>query len=301
VVTFANGENKGCMLAGFTIRGGSSGVYCHSSNATISNCVIVNNAGPGVDCFGENPESDYTTISNCVIAANNGDGVYSHGSRPIITNCTITDNAGRGIYCYYCRGTTTVTNSVVWANSDDQIALHYAPISVTYSDVEGGWPGLGNIDAEPLFAQSGHHNSNNYCDPADPLCSVADYHLQSQAGRWDPDQNTWVTDPATSPCIDAGNSGFALGDETDDANNRRINMGAFGGTSEASKAPGGWSLLADLTNDGRVNFIDLAHQATIVGEHDNALPGDLDRNAAVDMADVGLLAEDWLKTTIWRQ
>jgi len=298
VVTFPNGENKGCVLAGFTITGGSGGVYCDSSNGAVSNCVIVNSAGTGVHCFGENPESDCPKISNCVIASNGGDGVYSHGNSPIITNCTIADNAGRGIYCYYCRKTTTVTNSIVWANSDDQIAVHYAPISVTYSDIADGWPGLGNIDANPLFAWHAYPRN-----PDDPVAvpTTGDYHLRSQQGRWDPEQNTWVADLDTSPCVDAGSPGFSLGGEPDAPDNLRINMGVFGGTSEASKTPAGWSLLADLTNDGRVNFIDLAAQAAILGEQDNALPGDLDRNAAVDMADVVLLVEDWLRTSTWCQ
>ena len=71
------------------------------------------------------------------------------------------------------------------------------------------------------------------------------------------------SDSTTSPCIDAGNPGWPLGNEPqtipDDPNstpvgNKRIDMGAFGGTSEASIAPSGRALLADVDNDGAVNW-----------------------------------------------
>jgi hypothetical protein len=60
-----------------------------------------------------------------------------------------------------------------------------------------------------------------------------DYHLKSQAGRWDPKSQTWVLDELTSPCIDAGDP---ASDWTAELwpHGERINMGAFGGTPQAS-------------------------------------------------------------------
>jgi hypothetical protein len=90
---------------------------------------------------------------------------------------------------------------------------------VTYSNVQGGWSDEGNIDVDALFA-----------DPAN-----GDYHLQSQSGRWDPQTETWVADDVTSPCIDAGDPDSDLHTEPS-PNGGRINMGAYGGTSQASKS-----------------------------------------------------------------
>ncbi len=45
-------------------------------------------------------------------------------------------------------------------------------------------------------------------------------------------------DAATSPCIDAGDPNSPVGDEPQ-PNGGRINMGAYGGTAEASKSSGG--------------------------------------------------------------
>jgi hypothetical protein len=71
--------------------------------------------------------------------------------------------------------------------------------------------------------------------PDDPNApSVAgDYHLKSQAGRWDPHSQTWVKDDATSPCIDPGDPNSPVGEEPF-PNGGRINMGAYGGTADAS-------------------------------------------------------------------
>jgi predicted outer membrane repeat protein len=123
---------------------------------------------------------------------------------------------------------------------------------------------------------------------------INDYHLQSAAGRWDPNANQWVTDAETSACIDAGNPGCPLGSEPNDANNIRINMGAYGGTDNASKSPADWRSIADLTNDWLVDFADCAVFADYWLEAGECIPSDLDRSKFVDFSDFAILAEDWL-------
>jgi hypothetical protein len=77
-------------------------------------------------------------------------------------------------------------------------------------------------------------------------------------------------------------------------------MGAYGGTAEASKTPFGWSLLADLTNDGIVDAQDYAYQTKDGYPAGMAVPGDLNKNGTVDMEDIAALLGAWLRTTIWR-
>ena len=60
-----------------------------------------------------------------------------------------------------------------------------------------------------------------------------DYHLKSQAGRWDEQRAAWVRDMVTSPCIDAGNPRSPIMYEPF-PHGGVVNMGAYGGTSEAS-------------------------------------------------------------------
>ncbi|MHC4312873.1 MAG: hypothetical protein ACYSW3_10465 [Planctomycetota bacterium] len=73
--------------------------------------------------------------------------------------------------------------------------------------------GQGNIDADPCFA-----------DPCN-----GDYHLQSEAGRWEPNIESWVQDNVSSPCIDAGDPNS---DWTAELwpHGKRINIGAYGGS-----------------------------------------------------------------------
>lgn len=84
-------------------------------------------------------------------------------------------------------------------------------------------------------------NADDENDAENPVCKTdlgankvwQIYHLKSQSGRWY--NNQWVKDSVTSPCIDAG-------DPTSDYSNEpipnggRINIGAFGNTSTASKS-----------------------------------------------------------------
>jgi hypothetical protein len=41
-------------------------------------------------------------------------------------------------------------NNIVWNNHNSQISGN---LTVVYCDVEGGWPGEGNIDLDPLFCE----------------------------------------------------------------------------------------------------------------------------------------------------
>jgi len=57
--------------------------------------------------------------------------------------------------------------------------------------------------------------------------------------------------------------------------------------------------LADLTNNGKVDLIDLNFQVEDWLNSNEELPGDLDRNTIVNMSDVALLADDYMKETFW--
>lgn len=218
LITFSNNEDANCVLAGFTITDANNGIYGLGSSPTITNCSIVGNVSAGIKLYmGSNP-----TVYNCIIAGNGGSGLamfkFTAGrtilvNSPTIANCTIVGNSKIGI----SEGTPTVLNSIIYGNGVQMVGSSAA---VKYSNVQGGWTGEGNIDADPLFA-----------DPDN-----GDYHLKSQAGRWNPDSQSWVIDEVTSPCIDAGNPGTPIGLEPL-PNGDIINMGAYGGTSKASKSP----------------------------------------------------------------
>ena len=117
-------------------------------------------------------------------------------------------------------------------------------------------PGETDTHENPLFAVDG------YWDGDDEWVE-GEYYLQSIAGRWDPNEQIWVNDEITSPCIDAGEP--AGGHFYEPApNGGRINQGAYGGTVYASKSPYGPEpycterIPGDANGDCRIDFADFA-------------------------------------------
>jgi hypothetical protein len=110
--------------------------------------------------------------------------------------------------------------------------------AITYCDIEGGWPGLGMLNADPRFACPGYwHNAGTPADPTDDFWVAGDYHLQSPQGRFEPTQKVWIQDMASSPCLDAG-SPSAIWTQEAPPHGSRTNMGAYGGTAQAGKSSG---------------------------------------------------------------
>jgi hypothetical protein len=92
-----------------------------------------------------------------------------------------------------------------------------------------------------------------------------DYHLKSQAGRYDPNSRSWVVDEVTSPCIDAGDPMAPIMHEPF-PNGGNINMGAYGGTGEASKSyfgkpPCAVVIAGDVNGDCIIDFRDFCMMA----------------------------------------
>jgi hypothetical protein len=165
--------------------------------------------------------------------------------------------------CFVDRSAAEVSHSIISDNTapdNSQIYLdrahsrtpeyppYYYILSVSHTAVNGGLAGIvtdpasalewgdGNIDADPLFADTGYWDANETPeDMNDDFWVNGDYHLKSEAGRWDPDTETWVIDEVTSPCIDTGNP-CILPEEEPGPNGCKVNIGVYGGTVEASKS-----------------------------------------------------------------
>jgi parallel beta-helix repeat protein len=166
-----------CTISNNTVSGvggAGGGIYCStSSSPTIKNCIISGNAileggsrsslsGGGIYCYSSSP-----TITNCIISSNfvsggcasSGGGIYcSSSSYPTIMNCTISNNTASASQSSYGGGiysdssSPAITNCILWDNTPNEI---YGDPDVTYSDINGGYTGLGNIDGDPLFVSSG--------------------------------------------------------------------------------------------------------------------------------------------------
>lgn len=103
-ITFETGEDGRCVLDGFTIAGGSGGIFCTQASPTIRNCVITGHVtNGGVYLF----QRSRPIISNCSIVGNAGGtlggGIYCGlGSSPLLINTVVAGNTatnGGGVFC----------------------------------------------------------------------------------------------------------------------------------------------------------------------------------------------------------
>ena len=192
--------NSNPSLVNVTISGNSAtdsggGIYCYQSGPSLQNVTISSNsatgAGGGIFCITySSPSLQNVTISGN--SANFGGGIFCGTySSPSLQNVTISGNSattnGGGISSF--DSNLILINSILWNDLPQEIYISSSSITATYSDIEGGWTGTGNIDSDPLFVDPGS----------------GDYHLQS-----------------ISPCVDAGDPASPL-----DPDGTIADMGAY--------------------------------------------------------------------------
>ena len=261
-----------CIIVGNEARKGG-GIATTNSAAQIIDCIVKNNIaadGGGIE-IGTN-DNGAVLIKGCIIAGNHavfypkfggiGGGIIVRSFSHII-NCTITGNlgggAGGGIYFTYG---ANMSNSIICGNTfqlgyGSEVAINYRHNSwqttrMVYIENSLVGTGIENdfgfttgnedyirgqwLQEDPCFVALGHLDPSGTQDyPYNYFWVDGDYHLKSQAGRWDSNSGSWIVDYVTSPCIDAGDPNVPIGDEPE-PNGGIINMGAYGGTPEASKS-----------------------------------------------------------------
>lgn len=278
LVLFTSGEGVNSVLDGFTIvdgyapRGG--GVLVDGAQPTIINCIFRDNiateAGGAIAIIDGTPD-----VINCVFLDNSvlfeGDGgegtfgggaIYNENSLPHITNCTFLGNSSDGFGGAIQSDETSapfIANCIMGSNTPDQIS---GPVAlVSYSNVEGSFPGPGNINVDPLI--------------------VNDFHL----GRF-------------SPCIDAGDTTafptnmtldlfgedrFYDDPESEDTGKGAppIDMGAV----EYQGAPPVPPCDEDISGDGEVGFADIIAVLGSFGPCDGCVE-DIDGDGDVGFGDI---------------
>jgi hypothetical protein len=199
------------------------------------------------------------------------------------TNNTAVDISGAAIYLdldlpYRKPGRGAfVENSIFWRTGTVfEGVVDATDLTVNYSCLPASWHrfGAGNIDVDPLFVAEG------------------DYHLKSEAGRWEAKGQRWIYDNVTSPCIDAGDPNA---DWTGELwpHGGRINLGAYGGTPEAGMSLSLIGNAADINHDAVVNAGDLRIISLAWLNEIPPVPQDLDRDGAVDFGDFARFAGKW--------
>jgi parallel beta-helix repeat protein len=154
------------IRANGAVQGG--GVYCGSHSETVleGNHISMNHAsqrGGGVQCY---LTSDAILRNNIIVqnTADEGGGICFVNSAPKEFNHnTVVDNTaislGGGIF--QIQMIPTLRNSIFWGNIPTQVDGNTSTKAwIWYSNVQGGFTGTGNIDADPCFVdpdEGDHH------------------------------------------------------------------------------------------------------------------------------------------------
>jgi parallel beta-helix repeat protein len=271
-VTIINGGgSQGCVylangaaMAGFTLTNGLSdlggGVYCESSSAVVSNCVLTHNTaiqGTGGGACGG-------TLNNCTLAGNstrfgNGGGAFD----ATLNNCTLTGNlaeggsqgfdGGYGGGAFLC----TLNNCTLTGNEAESGGF-------------GGGPEGGGAYASTLnncivyFNGSGgdyHRCELNYCCTAYlPLNGVGNI---INAPLFVDQANGNLRLQSNSSCINSGNNTYVVGGTDLDGNPRivrgTVDIGAYEYQGAGSTISYAWLQQYGLPTDGSADYTDPDH------------------------------------------
>ncbi len=195
-----------CSIINNRTDGSGGGIISFGASVMITNCIIHSNwaggSGGGL--------SISSNVRNCIITSNGagdyGGGISGSGN---VSNCSIIGNSagdGGGIDSWF----GTFTNCIVWDNSPNEISGHPI-VTITYSDIEGGYEGEGNIDSDPFFTNVPWFGFSYLLRPSSPCIDTGDPSIEDGIHDSDPRCPSWYS------------------------NGSRSDMGAYGGPGN-----GGW-------------------------------------------------------------
>ncbi len=199
--------SQGCRVERCTARGNGTGFYF---NGPIRNSLAWDN-DTGLDI---GPEA---RVANCTVAQNRQVGIFIRGGH---ISGSIVTAAGSGAYAlYHAEGDLRSDHNDLFVTGGAAVGFSLGRRTCLANWRAATGQDLNSLSEDPLFAEA----------------PQGDFSLQSAGGRYDAAAAAWVADALTSPAVDAGaldadSSGEPL------PNGGRTNLGAFGGTGQASKS-----------------------------------------------------------------
>jgi len=184
----------GCLFRGNYARTSGGAIHragLYGSGPIVTDCVFNGNRAGSVGGVVASWNASTATFVNCTFSGNtavSGGGAVAdrRNANTNLINCTFSGNSGGargGAVHQESTVALSATNCVFWGNTPEEIYLgDGSTMGITSSVVGGGWPGEGNLDADPLFVDS---------DGPDDVVGTDDDDLRLLVD---------------SPCIDAGDN-----------------------------------------------------------------------------------------------
>jgi predicted outer membrane repeat protein len=211
-----------------------------------------------------------------------------------VINCTVYGNA-TGAFTnllpesgWLPPGEVRILNSIIWNNGASP--FHGKPLTVSYSNVQHGAPGVGNMNANPSFINPLIGNfrlsplspcidaGHNWLLPQDVLDINGNGHT-TELWPLDFDGNPRVTD---NPNVESSGCGPIAS---------VVDMGAFETAGKPHPAP---IKLGDLNGDGVVDGVDLLLVVSAWGDcMDDCCPADLNLDGVIDGVDLLTILSNW--------
>ncbi len=229
-----------CILERNSVASGS-GLYVHGNSiANLTGCAIRNNTagdnGGGLEIQGTNT---IVSLTRCTItgnsAADDGGAVKIWGGGSIaLVNCTVSGNsAADGGGLHVASASVSLLNTILWGDASPEIYGDISAIAAIYCDIQGGYAGEGNIDADPRFIAP----------------DVGNYRLQ-----------------ATSPCVDAGSPSGPL-----DPDSTTADMGPFYVHHVPQKNEPTMLAVRDIAGD-QGGYVTVSWQASVLDTNVDEMP-----------------------------
>ncbi|MBE0684645.1 MAG: right-handed parallel beta-helix repeat-containing protein, partial [Anaerolineaceae bacterium] len=204
---------------------GGGGVYnATDSNPTIRESSMRGNTavyGGAIYNF-ENKNTIVNSHFSGNLATQAGGAIYNYFSSPEFTNVTLASNyssmpsSGGGIYNLGSDSKVKFVNSILYGNFPTQYSNDGGVMGVTYSDIQGGFSGTGNITDNPLFVSP--------VAAQDKPTIGGDYRLTSSS----PCIDTGLNDAVLSPVIYLKDlDGYQRIFDGDENGTATVDMGAY--------------------------------------------------------------------------
>ena len=258
---------QNCFFIGgdwVNVRGCWNGLNLQSSsNVVFTHSTLIGNRNAGLRFAGSMGE--FLVLDSSVLWSNRY-GVYLDSGRVSVSNSIVGVPGGQAFALYVVTGTANT------ALRSDYNNLHVFSTGGAVGAVQTGSGASARTSVYASVAAwmrgTGLDMHSLAQDPQLADQAAGDFHLKSRSGRWLPGSG-WVYDAVNSPLVDAGDPFSPAWTAEPDPNGRRVNVGLYGGTPEASKSPTGGALTLISLNDGGTAAGEVDLQWTVNGAATN--------------------------------